>query len=99
MMEVQEILRSVRPLVGEVRPIRTVQETQPIEEYGRNTPPLDLVTRLTTSRRRLRCGREREKRRKGRQVGYLPALQNLSTLTSVHIEFSMRPILAMPLDL
>ncbi|KAL4761459.1 putative tRNA-specific adenosine-34 deaminase subunit Tad3 [Aspergillus foveolatus] len=33
MMDVQEVLRSVRPLVGEVRPIRTVQETQPVEEY------------------------------------------------------------------
>ncbi|KAL4990204.1 hypothetical protein BDW68DRAFT_185779 [Aspergillus falconensis] len=32
-MEVQRILRSVRPLVGEVRPIRTVQETQPVEQY------------------------------------------------------------------
>ncbi|KAL4899998.1 hypothetical protein BDW74DRAFT_188719 [Aspergillus multicolor] len=33
-MEIQEILRSVQPLVGEVMPIRTVQETQPAEEYG-----------------------------------------------------------------
>ncbi|KAL4750435.1 hypothetical protein BDW72DRAFT_175928 [Aspergillus terricola var. indicus] len=74
-MEVQEILRSVQPLVGEVRPIRTVQETQPVEQYGRNAQSLDLLTRLTTSRRRLRRGREREKRREGRQVSYLPALR------------------------
>ncbi|KAL4804847.1 hypothetical protein BDV18DRAFT_161940 [Aspergillus unguis] len=33
-MEPQEILQSVQPLVGEVTPIRTVQETQPVEEYG-----------------------------------------------------------------
>ncbi|KAL6228948.1 hypothetical protein BDW75DRAFT_225932 [Aspergillus navahoensis] len=32
-MEAQEILRSVQPLVGEVTPIRTVQETQPVEQY------------------------------------------------------------------
>ncbi|KAL4973174.1 hypothetical protein BDW66DRAFT_162271 [Aspergillus desertorum] len=32
-MEVQGILRSVQPLVGEVRPIRTLQETQPVEQY------------------------------------------------------------------
>ncbi|KAL4996200.1 hypothetical protein BDV10DRAFT_173046 [Aspergillus recurvatus] len=32
-MEVQETLRSVQPLVGEVTPIRTVQETQPDEQY------------------------------------------------------------------
>ncbi|KAL3494839.1 hypothetical protein BJX62DRAFT_196876 [Aspergillus germanicus] len=33
-MDVQEIIRGVQPLAGEVRPIRTVQETQPVEEYG-----------------------------------------------------------------
>ncbi|KAL2845419.1 hypothetical protein BJY01DRAFT_247683 [Aspergillus pseudoustus] len=32
-MEVQDIIRGVQPLVGEVRPIKTVQETQPAEEY------------------------------------------------------------------
>ncbi|KAI9376645.1 hypothetical protein BJX61DRAFT_488534 [Aspergillus egyptiacus] len=32
-MEVQEIIRNVQPLVGEVTPIKTVQETQPVEEY------------------------------------------------------------------
>ncbi|KAL3466541.1 hypothetical protein BJX64DRAFT_284478 [Aspergillus heterothallicus] len=33
-MEIQNIIRGVQPLVGEVRPIKTVQETQPVEEYG-----------------------------------------------------------------
>ncbi|KAJ0423883.1 hypothetical protein BJY00DRAFT_309701 [Aspergillus carlsbadensis] len=33
-MDVREIIRGVQPLVGQVRPIRTVQETQPVEEYG-----------------------------------------------------------------
>ncbi|KAL2825478.1 hypothetical protein BDW59DRAFT_73150 [Aspergillus cavernicola] len=32
-MKVQEILRGVQALVGEVTPIKTVQETQPVEEY------------------------------------------------------------------
>ncbi|KAL4918894.1 hypothetical protein BDW62DRAFT_180041 [Aspergillus aurantiobrunneus] len=32
-METLEILRGVRPLVGEVTPIKTVQETRPVEEY------------------------------------------------------------------
>ncbi|KAL4868279.1 hypothetical protein BDV12DRAFT_170073 [Aspergillus spectabilis] len=32
-MDGQEIIRGVRPLVGEVVPIKTVQETQPVEEY------------------------------------------------------------------
>ncbi|KAL4786741.1 hypothetical protein BJX76DRAFT_320679 [Aspergillus varians] len=32
-MEVEEICRGVQPLVGEVTPIKTVQETQPVEEY------------------------------------------------------------------
>ncbi|CEN61429.1 hypothetical protein ASPCAL08083 [Aspergillus calidoustus] len=33
-MDVQEIILGVQPLVGDVRPIRTVQETQPVEDYG-----------------------------------------------------------------
>lgn len=33
-MDAQEIIRGVQPLVGEVTPIKTVQETQPVEEYG-----------------------------------------------------------------
>ncbi|KAL4796136.1 hypothetical protein BDV19DRAFT_143328 [Aspergillus venezuelensis] len=32
--EVVEILRDIQPLIGEVVPIKTVQETQPTEEYG-----------------------------------------------------------------
>ncbi|KAL2808190.1 hypothetical protein BJX63DRAFT_42228 [Aspergillus granulosus] len=32
-MEAQDIIRGVQPLIGEVRPIKTVQETQPAEEY------------------------------------------------------------------
>lgn len=34
----QDILESVQPLAGEVTPIRTVQETQPVEEYGAYRP-------------------------------------------------------------
>ncbi|KAL4885964.1 hypothetical protein BJY04DRAFT_214157 [Aspergillus karnatakaensis] len=33
-MEIQGVIRAVHPLVGEVVPIKTVQETQPVEEYG-----------------------------------------------------------------
>ncbi|KAL3477952.1 hypothetical protein BJX99DRAFT_225153 [Aspergillus californicus] len=32
-MEVQELIRDVQPLVGQVTPIKTVQETRPAEEY------------------------------------------------------------------
>jgi tRNA-specific adenosine deaminase 3 len=33
-MEVQDILRSIEPLQGQVLPIKTVQETQTTEEFG-----------------------------------------------------------------
>ncbi|RAH78484.1 hypothetical protein BO86DRAFT_458458 [Aspergillus japonicus CBS 114.51] len=33
-MDVETILRGVQPLVGEVVPIRSVQETRPVEEYA-----------------------------------------------------------------
>ncbi|KAL5335295.1 hypothetical protein BJX70DRAFT_375504 [Aspergillus crustosus] len=32
-MDGQELIRGVQPLVGEVVPLKTVQETQPVEEY------------------------------------------------------------------
>ncbi|KAL4928297.1 putative tRNA-specific adenosine-34 deaminase subunit Tad3 [Aspergillus undulatus] len=31
--EIHEIIRDIEPLIGEVKPIKTVQETQPAEEY------------------------------------------------------------------
>ncbi|KAL2863540.1 putative tRNA-specific adenosine-34 deaminase subunit Tad3 [Aspergillus lucknowensis] len=33
-MEVQDVIRGVQPLIGDLIPIKTVQETQPTEEYG-----------------------------------------------------------------
>jgi tRNA-specific adenosine deaminase 3 len=33
-MEIQNIIRGVKPIGGEVVPIRTVQETRPVEEFG-----------------------------------------------------------------
>lgn len=33
-MDVEEILRGIKPLEGQVTAIRTVQETRPREDYG-----------------------------------------------------------------
>ncbi len=43
-MDAQETIRNVQPLVGEVTPIKTVQETQPVEEYGMYVDRLDSIT-------------------------------------------------------
>lgn len=73
-MDAQEIIRDVQPLVGEVTPIKTVQETQPVEEYGMYINQLGCVLPdLMVPRGRLRCGGEREKCREGRKVSRLPS--------------------------
>lgn len=48
-MDVQEILRGVEPLSGQVIPVRTVQEARPREEFGGSTPlpGWKLVVQLT----------------------------------------------------
>lgn len=33
-MDIEQIISDIQPLQGEVIPIRTVQETQPPEEFG-----------------------------------------------------------------
>jgi tRNA-specific adenosine deaminase 3 len=33
-MNVEEIVKAIKPLKGEVVPIRTVQETRPPEDFG-----------------------------------------------------------------
>jgi hypothetical protein len=33
-MDIAETVKAIQPLQGEVVPIRTVQETQPVEEFG-----------------------------------------------------------------
>lgn len=34
MMDVEEIVKAIEPLKGEVVPIRTIQETRPPEDFG-----------------------------------------------------------------
>jgi hypothetical protein len=67
-MDVQETIRGVQPLVGEVRPIRTVQETQPVEEYGIYTITSHCLASADNFRLRIRRRSERQKRCKGCQV-------------------------------
>lgn len=35
-MEIERVIKDMQPLQGEVVPIRTVQETRPLEEFGQS---------------------------------------------------------------
>lgn len=37
-MGIPEIIQDLQPLRGQVTPIRTTQETQPVEEFGKSAP-------------------------------------------------------------
>ena len=38
-MDVQKAIDSIQPLVGQAVPVKTVQETQPFEDFGMLKPP------------------------------------------------------------
>lgn len=44
MMDVEQMVSEIQPLQGEVVPIRTVQETQPVEEFGMTAMYSDCIT-------------------------------------------------------
>lgn len=37
-MDIEQALKGLEPLSGQVVPIRTVQETRPVEDYGTACP-------------------------------------------------------------